>query len=252
MGTKEYHKEYYLKNKDKIDKKQKEYYYKNKDKISKKNKERYKKDADKIKKKQRGYNKIHKKEKAIADKKYQEKNKDKITKWQKEYREENKDKAKEYMKIYRKNVLQNLKDYNKTHKKERNVYLKKKRKTDISFKITHDLRCRVNKATKNKLKDISAIRDLGCPVDTLLHHLKNQFVGKMSLKNYGKWHIYHIVPLSYFDLTDKDQFKIACHYLNLQPLWAKENLEKSDKIPENYRELIEKIEKQIKKDNGNI
>ena len=29
-----------------------------------------------------------------------------------------------------------------------------------------------------------------------------------------------------FNLTDRDQFKQACHYTNLQPLWAKENLSK--------------------------
>ena len=44
------------------------------------------------------------------------------------------------------------------------------------------------------------------------------------------WHIDHIKPLAFFDLTDREQFLKACHYTSLQPLWAEENLKKSSKI----------------------
>jgi hypothetical protein len=34
-------------------------------------------------------------------------------------------------------------------------------------------------------------------------------------------------PPALFDLTDRKQFLEACHYTNLQPLWAVDNIRKS-------------------------
>ena len=48
----------------------------------------------------------------------------------------------------------------------------------------------------------------------------------MSWDNYGQWHIDHIKPLAEFDLTNRPQFLAACHYTNLQPLWASANHKK--------------------------
>ena len=44
------------------------------------------------------------------------------------------------------------------------------------------------------------------------------------------WHIDHEIPLYAFDLTDREQLLRACHYTNLQPMWAIDNLEKSNKL----------------------
>ena len=52
----------------------------------------------------------------------------------------------------------------------------------------------------------------------------------MSWDNYGYygWHIDHIIPLS-FAKTEEETYKL-CHYTNLQPLWANDNLTKGKKL----------------------
>mgnify|MGYP002132731409 FL=1 len=49
----------------------------------------------------------------------------------------------------------------------------------------------------------------------------------MTWDNYGDWHIDHIIPLNSAQ-TEEDLYKL-CHYSNLQPLWALDNLKKGSK-----------------------
>jgi hypothetical protein len=44
---------------------------------------------------------------------------------------------------------------------------------------------------------------------------------------YG-WHIDHKIPLSSAK-TEEEAYQL-CHYTNLQPLWAEDNLKKSNKL----------------------
>ncbi len=68
----------------------------------------------------------------------------------------------------------------------------------------------------------------GCSVGFLKEYLEKQFSPGMSWNNWSRdgWHIDHIRPLKSFDLTDREQVKQACHYTNLRPAWAKDNLSK--------------------------
>ena len=54
----------------------------------------------------------------------------------------------------------------------------------------------------------------------------------MTRQNQGEWHIDHIKPCAAFDLTDPKQQKECFNYKNLQPLWAQDNIKKSDKWEE--------------------
>ncbi len=71
---------------------------------------------------------------------------------------------------------------------------------------------------------------LGCDMQFLKRHLSSKWTEGMSWENYGKWHIDHIIPCAEFDLTNQDQRNKCFHYSNLQPLWARDNHMKSDKL----------------------
>jgi hypothetical protein len=60
--------------------------------------------------------------------------------------------------------------------------------------------------------------------------MENKFTEGMSWDNQGKWHIDHIIPLSSAN-SEEEIYKLF-HYTNLQPLWAKDNLSKHNKILE--------------------
>jgi len=120
------------------------------------------------------------------------------------------------------------KNYRETHKEDRRRYLAIRKQNEIQFKLTVNLRSRLYTAIKRSYKSGSAVRDLGCSIDYLVQYLEGLMEEGMTWDNWEKdgWHIDHVVPLSAFDLTDREQFLKACHYTNLQPMWAEENLSK--------------------------
>jgi len=69
---------------------------------------------------------------------------------------------------------------------------------------------------------------LGVSFDELNIYLEQKFKNNMSWENYGEWHIDHIIPLSSAK-TEKEIYEL-CHYTNLQPLWAEDNLKKGCKV----------------------
>ena len=71
---------------------------------------------------------------------------------------------------------------------------------------------------------------IGCDIEQLWIHLEKSFKSGMTRKNYGKWHVDHIIPCASFDLTKPEEQAKCFHYTNLQPLWASENLAKGSKI----------------------
>jgi hypothetical protein len=51
----------------------------------------------------------------------------------------------------------------------------------------------------------------------------------MSWENRDKWHIDHIMPLA--TATSQEELEKLCHWTNLKPLWAIDNLKKKKKVP---------------------
>ena len=73
---------------------------------------------------------------------------------------------------------------------------------------------------------------VGYSIVDLKEHLEKQFQPGMSWENYGEWHIDHIIPKSAFDVEHYcDTEFLKCWALdNLQPLWAKDNVKKSNSL----------------------
>jgi hypothetical protein len=124
------------------------------------------------------------------------------------------------------------KQYVETHKEEYRTYQNTRRSSNINAKLTHNLSSRMRLALLNKQKSGHTLELLCCNIDQLKRHIEKQFKDGMSWDNYTHkgWHIDHIIPCSYFDLSDPTEQKLAYHYGNLQPMWSKDNLEKQAKI----------------------
>lgn len=103
---------------------------------------------------------------------------------------------------------------------------------DINYKMTCVLRARFCGAIRSNHKTGSAVSDLGCSIDECKIYIESLWLPGMSWENWARdgWHIDHIIPLISFNLEDPEQVKKACHYTNLQPLWARDNILKRDKI----------------------
>ena len=95
-----------------------------------------------------------------------------------------------------------------------------------------NLRRRTHHAFKNKgySKNTKTQKMLGIDWEVAKQHIERQFTKGMNWNNQGEWHIDHIMPLA--SASTPERLKELCHYTNLQPLWAEDNLNKSDKIIE--------------------
>lgn len=97
-------------------------------------------------------------------------------------------------------------------------------------RIKSNLRSRLHQVIIGRNKTYSAVKDLGCSWEHFKEHIQSKFTEGMTWDNYGEWHIDHIFPLAKVNIANPEELKTAIHYTNLQPLWALDNILKSDKI----------------------
>jgi hypothetical protein len=69
-----------------------------------------------------------------------------------------------------------------------------------------------------------------CTIPEFRIYIEALFEPGMTWANWGRgpgtWQIDHRRPLASFDLTKREDVLVACHFLNLQPLWSEENMRK--------------------------
>lgn len=153
-------------------------------------------------------------------KKYRYQHKEKIKEYNKYYYNKHKDKLKEKHNNYNKQNRKKINKYNKERKKDKLIYFKDRIRIGIykSFK------------RKGKIKSKKTEKILGIQIENFYNYLLQTYKDNYGYEWDGKEHVHidHIIPLAIAN-TEEEIIQL-CHYTNLQLLKAKDNLEKSNKI----------------------
>lgn len=115
-------------------------------------------------------------------------------------------------------------------KKDRNAKKKIRRQNDVQFRICESLKIRIHEVLK-EYKTTSSNYLLGCTKGHIVYWLEYQHKDTIDWNNYSSyWHIDHVIPLDFFDMTSKDEQLICFNWMNLRPLEKGSNMSKSSKI----------------------
>ena len=204
-----------MRDKEKERDRKKVWYEANKERLKAKSKSYYEANKEKLK----AYYESNKEKLNTQSKAHYEANKEKRKAQNKEYREANREKRKAQNKAYR-----------EANRERLNAYLNQRRAKDPFLKMKCNLRVRTSQAFRNGgyKKNTKTAETLGAEFQEVFDHLENLFTEGMEWSNQGEWHIDHIIPLA--SANTKEELIALCHYTNLQPLWAEDNLSKGSKL----------------------
>lgn len=153
-------------------------------------------------------------------------------------------------------VARNKSEYDRKYRSQKNRRItrsemdRRKRLADEKFHLIENLRSYMNQSLSGKIKNPKRfVEYLNCTYDEFKRYIESKFLPGMTWNNRGKtidcWSIDHIVPFDYFNVEDKEEFRVAANYLNCRPVWNKENLSKGSNLPENYRDIIDMIKNNL-------
>lgn len=180
---------------------------------------KYQDNSDKIKAATNAYKAANREVIREKSREYDKQNAEKIAFRKAKYRQQ------EYVKERERVRGKNNREYQRNYNND-------KRKNSLQYRLKCVLRTRIGNFMRGVgQKQGSAVKDLGCTIDELITYLESKFTEGMNWNNYGinGWHVDHVKPLATFDLTVREEFLQACHYTNLQPLWAEDNFRKNRK-----------------------
>jgi hypothetical protein len=165
--------------------------------------------------------------KSASDKRNYHKHKEKKSEYHKIWAQDKKEHLKEYQKKWRDE------NRDKWRKTKRN-YEKTRKANDPLYKLISNFRTAIYQVLKENNVDKNGhyFEILKYSPDELISHLENKFKDGMTWDNYGEWHVDHILPITSFNIQKigDNEFMKCWSLNNLQPMWGKENIKKSNKI----------------------
>lgn len=196
----------------------------------------------------------NKEKKTEYNKQYWEKTKhqqkEKHRKWVSENQEYIKEKMKEWLENNKEHKKQKDREYrvaNWDKKKEYNREWQRKNYNDMKTNPERQqefIERKIHKNTGRRIREIlgqsksnRCLDYVGCSLEHFKKHIEEQFLEGMSWDNYGEdkdgnrvnaWHIDHKIPCKAFKLSNETEVKACFNYRNLRPLWATDNIVKSD------------------------
>jgi len=135
--------------------------------------------------------------------------------------------------VYREKYLIRNREQKRTEKYKEKIRIQRaKWLENPTNRIAKNMRDRMRSALKGTSKLESTRNMTGIPFEDLKMYLESKFIDNMSWDNYGKngWHIDHIIPCSLFDMTKPEHQRMCFYYKNLQPMWASDNISKSNRV----------------------
>jgi len=167
-------------------------------------------------------------------KEYYEINKTKILERSKKYHQQNlkycKERNRKYYKINKTKIQKQKCEYNR-------IYQREKRQKNPQFRLNNNMAVAIWRALKDNKADRCWENLVEYTINDLEQHLESLFVKGMSWDNYGKWHIDHKIPISAFNFDKPEHldFKKCWALNNLQPLWARDNISKSNNLNKSFQ-----------------
>ena len=111
--------------------------------------------------------------------------------------------------------------------------MRKRRESDINFKLIYNIRTRTNKAFQSQIlkKTNKTIDLLGCSPEFFKRWIIHQLYGEMTIENYGSTgQIDHCLSIASCNLSDENDMKKFFNWINLRPMYSTEHNLKGSKI----------------------
>jgi len=220
MYYKEWSKQYYIKHREQILKRQKQYSKENSEKIKEYHKEYYQKNKDKLNEYSEQWQKDNPEKVKKRDKRYYESHPEKVKEKDRQYYENNHEK-----------IIERIRRWGN-----------KKYKSDLRYNLNNKIRTAI-RLSLNGNKNGRHWEDLiGYSLNKLIKHLKKTIPKGYTWQDFmkGKLHIDHIIPISAFNFTKPEHvdFKRCWSLNNLRLLTAKENLIKHNKLEKPFQPAL--------------